>query len=55
MEKKAIDKTKPLPVALFGGIAPFLRPWLSTSLQDRLVERVHDASVGAVFMIRNSN
>lgn len=53
MKKRAIDKSITLPISLFGGIAPFLRPWLSQNLQDRLVERTHDASVGAVFMIRN--
>lgn len=53
MRRRAIDKNATLPISLFGGIAPFLRPWLSQNLQDRLVERTHDASVGAVFMIRN--
>lgn len=53
MKRRAIDPDASLPVSLFGGIAPFLRPWLSEKLQDRLVERTHDASVGAVFMIRN--
>jgi glucosamine kinase len=53
MEKRAIDKTVQLPISLFGGIAPFVRPWLDEKLQARLIERTHDASVGAVFMIRN--
>lgn len=53
MKRRAIDKNVTLPISLFGGIAPFLRPWLSQNLQDRLIERTHDASVGAVFMIRN--
>jgi glucosamine kinase len=53
MKKRAIDKNIILPVSLFGGIAPFLRPWLSEDLQKRLTERTHDASVGAVFMIKN--
>jgi glucosamine kinase len=53
LQKRAIDKTEKLPVCLFGGVAPFIRPWLDEALQARLVERTHDASVGAVFMIRN--
>lgn len=53
MKKRAINKNVELPVSLFGGIAPFLRPWLNQALQERLVERTHDASVGAVYMIRN--
>ncbi len=54
MNRRILDKSSQLPVSLFGGIAPFIRPWLSKELQDRLVERTHDASVGAVFMIRNT-
>ncbi len=53
MQKRAIDKSVELPICLFGGIAPFIRPWLCTTLQKHLTERVHDAAVGAVFMIRN--
>jgi glucosamine kinase len=53
MEKRSIDKSVSLPVCLFGGIAPFIRPYLSESLQKRLIERAHDAPVGAVYMIRN--
>lgn len=53
MDKRAIDSDNPLPISLFGGVAPFVRPWLAESFQARLVERTHDASVGAIFMIRN--
>lgn len=53
LQKRAVDKTEAIPVCLFGGVAPFIRPWLAQELQDRLIERAHDASVGAVFMIRN--
>jgi glucosamine kinase len=53
MEKRAIDKSILLPVALFGGIAPFIRPHLGDALKKRLIERAHDAPVGAVYMIRN--
>ena len=53
MQKRAIDKSVEIPICLFGGIAPFIRPWLCTELQEHLTERVHDAAVGAAFMIRN--
>ena len=54
MEKRAIDKSVRLPVSLFGGLAPFIRPLLSEHLQSRLVERKYDAAVGAVYMIQNA-
>lgn len=53
MFKRAVNKQVTLPISLFGGIAPFIRPWLDNKLQARLIERKHDASVGAVFMIKN--
>lgn len=53
MRKRSIDPSIKLPISLFGGLAPFVRPWLSEDLQAQLVERKHDASVGAVFMLKN--
>jgi glucosamine kinase len=43
----------PLPCCLFGGIAPFLEPWLSEELRSRIVTRQADANVGAILMIRD--
>lgn len=47
---KTIDKV--LPCSLFGGIAPHLQPLLPNEVQQTLVPRKHDATQGAVFMIR---
>lgn len=41
-----------LPCALFGGLAPFVQPWLSDELKARIVPRKHDATVGAILMIK---
>lgn len=41
-----------LPCGLLGGIAPFVASRLAKSLQSRLVPRQHDATKGAVFMIK---
>lgn len=46
--------SKQLPCSLFGGIAPFVRPYLSAELQKHLVERKHDATKGGVIMIRKA-
>ncbi|MDR3490931.1 MAG: BadF/BadG/BcrA/BcrD ATPase family protein [Gammaproteobacteria bacterium] len=46
------QKNKSLPCALFGGIAPFVEPWLSAELRARLVPRKGDANVGAILMIK---
>ncbi len=45
-------REKPLPCSLFGGIAPFIEPWLSEELRESLVPRQADANVGAIIMIR---
>jgi glucosamine kinase len=42
----------PLRCCLFGGIAPFLEPWLGEELRSRLVPRQGDANTGAILMIR---
>lgn len=54
LEKSREDTSKPLPCCLFGGIAPFIEPWLSEELRSRLVPRQKDASTGALLMIRQA-
>lgn len=46
------DKEGLLPCSLFGGIAPFLEPWLSEELRAVLSPRQADANAGAILMIR---
>ena len=46
-------REKHLPVSMFGGIAPFIEPWLSQELRALLLPRQADANVGAIIMIRN--
>lgn len=41
-----------IPFALFGGIAPFIRPYLDDDIQARIVERKHDATIGAIILLR---
>lgn len=43
-----------LPVALFGSIAPFVRPWLNKEFQIRLIEPLYDATVGAILLLNKS-
>jgi glucosamine kinase len=50
----AKTQTTPLRCSLFGGIAPFLEPWLSEELRETLVARESDANIGAVLMIREA-
>lgn len=45
-------RDKPLPCSLFGGIAPFVEPWLDDELRAHLVPREADANVGAILMVR---
>jgi glucosamine kinase len=52
--KLQTEKDKPLPCSLFGGIAPFVEPWLSEELRAHLVPREADANVGAILMIRDA-
>lgn len=40
------------PIALFGGIAPFVEPLLGEELRSSLVPRKADANAGAIIMIR---
>lgn len=41
-----------LPCCLFGGVAPFLEPWLSEGLRNMVTSRKADANAGAILMIR---
>lgn len=47
------QKEKPLPCSLFGGIAPFLEPWLAEELKAHLVPREADANIGALLLVRD--
>lgn len=47
------DKNLIFPMCLFGGIAPFIEPWLSEDLKTCLVHRHADATVGAILLVRN--
>lgn len=46
------NKEQPLPCSLFGGIAPFIEPWLADEVKTHLVPREADANTGAILMIR---
>lgn len=48
------SREKPLPICLFGGIAPFIEPWLSEDLRATLLQRQADANIGAIIMIRKT-
>lgn len=41
-------------LSLFGGIAPFLEPFLGDDIKSRLVKRKYDATKGAILMIRGA-
>ncbi len=53
LEKMQAQDQVTLPCCLFGGVAPFIEPWLDQDLRARLVPRQADANVGAVLMIRD--
>ncbi len=53
LDKHTIDRSRTLPYSLFGGIAPFIIPWLEAKLRDKIVERQFSATQGAIFMIKN--
>lgn len=53
LEKKRATSDEPIPTCLFGGIAPFIEPWLSEELRSRLTPRKGDANMGAILMIRH--
>ena len=46
-------KEKPLPCALAGSIAPFLRPYLSDALNKRLVVGQAAPAAGAIYLVRH--
>ncbi|MEO8402632.1 MAG: BadF/BadG/BcrA/BcrD ATPase family protein [Gammaproteobacteria bacterium] len=50
--KMQLTHEKRLPCSLFGGIAPFIEPWLAEELRVSLVPRQGDANIGAILMIR---
>ncbi|MES2218035.1 MAG: BadF/BadG/BcrA/BcrD ATPase family protein [Pseudomonadota bacterium] len=52
LEKLHPENSQPLPCCLFGGIAPFIEPWLAPDLQTRLTPRQGDANSGAILMAR---
>ena len=42
----------PLPCVLLGGVSKFVKPYLSTALQDRLMERAAGPTEGALLMLK---
>jgi glucosamine kinase len=52
LQKKSARQAAPLPCCLFGGIAPFIEPWLAEDLRARIVPRQGDANIGAVILAR---
>jgi glucosamine kinase len=52
MEKRLPENHSPLPCSLLGGVAPFIQPRVGEALKNRLVPRKHDATKGAIYMIR---
>lgn len=45
-------RDRDVPYRLFGGIAPFIEPWLSEELRNHLIIRHADACLGAIFMLQ---
>ncbi len=43
-----------IPCCLFGGIAPFLLPWIDQNFIDALVERKYDPAKGAIIMVKEA-
>jgi glucosamine kinase len=52
LEKRLPAHDKPLPCGLLGGVAPFVQPRVGPELKNRIVPRKHDATKGAIYMIR---
>ncbi len=48
------DDNADFPICLFGGIAPFIEPWLCEALRASLVHRQADATVGAILLMREA-
>ena len=54
LERAQPNQTLPLPCVLLGGVAPFLKPYLSDALHSRLAACKNTPEAGAVMMIRSS-
>jgi glucosamine kinase len=52
LEKMHRDSRPALPCALFGGISPFIEPWLGEGLRARMVPRQGDANTGAILLVK---
>ncbi|MBS0350237.1 MAG: ATPase [Proteobacteria bacterium] len=52
MERRLPAENVRLPCSLLGGVAPFVQPKVEEALKSRLVPRKHDATKGAIYMIR---
>jgi glucosamine kinase len=52
LEKLHHHNKQPLPCSLFGGISPFIEPWLGEDLRARLVTRQGDANTGAILLVK---
>lgn len=50
--QKNVQGGKNLPCCLLGGLAPLIEKWLSDDLRQHLVPCKHDATVGAILMVR---
>ena len=53
LTKTQDESDTPLQCCLFGGIAPFIEPFLSEDVRANLVPREGDANGGAILMMRN--
>jgi glucosamine kinase len=52
LEKSLPHHENPLPCCLLGGVAPFIQTRVGLELKNRIVPRKHDATKGAIYMIR---
>lgn len=52
LQVKRADRSKPLPLALIGGISKFVQPYLSQAVQSRLVSCELPPEAGAIFYAR---
>lgn len=53
--QRAQTHTAKLPLALIGGVAPFLEPYLNKELRSRLVSVTAPPDAGAIMLIRKAN
>ena len=49
-----LDGHEKMPLCLFGGLVPFLQPYMTADIQKHIVDRQHDAPEGALMMIQNA-